>query len=332
MATNFLKYPLRMGGSLTVLFVAMTLLFSACKNDDDNGGVPAPQTITDLVTSGSQFNLLEAAVVRANLATTLSGTGPFTVFAPTDDAFRAAGFADAAAINAAPVATLSNILLYHVVSGSAVASSAIPSGQTAYPTSVSGNAAIHVTKASSGSVSINNARLTVADGIASNGVVHVIDRVLLPPAGNILQVAQSDTTLSFVTAAAGRGGAAVTTALGGTTPLTVFAPTNAAFRATPFNSLSAINAAPVATLTAILTNHVLAASRAYSPTLTSGPVATFGGGSLTVTVGSNNAISILSRGNGTNASNVIANSGTTVNQDINATNGVIHKIDRVLLP
>lgn len=328
----------RRRGLLTASLFAVALTFTACKKDENPVTTPAPQTITQFV-AGNNFSLLNAAVNRAGLASTLSGTGPFTVFAPTDDAFRAAGFGDAAAINAAPAATLTSILQYHVVSGS-VASSAIAVGQTAQPTSLSTNGTVYVSKAASASgttgtgVSVNGARVVMADGQASNGIVHAIDQVLLPPASNILAVAQADTSLSLLTAAALRGGALVTGALSGTTTaLTVFAPTNAAFRITPYNSVSAINAADPTALSAILTNHVVANARAYSPTLTNGQaITTFGTGSVTATVGSNNAISLLSRGNGTNASNVLANTPTARNRDITATNGVIHKIDRVLLP
>ncbi len=323
MKANRVKKTFRSLLPLAGMVLMSSLLFVSCKEDNSNT-VPTPKTITDLATSNNQLTLLTAAVNRAGLATTLSGTGPFTVFAPSDDAFRAAGFANAAAINAAPVATLSNILLYHVVSGTALQSSAIPAGQTAIPTSASGNSPSFVNKNGS-AVSVNNATVVQADVLASNGVIHVVDQVILPPAGNVLQVVQADTSLSLLTAAAVRGGAAVTSALGGTTPITVFAPTNAAFRAAGFANAAAINAASVTTLTAVLTNHVLAPARAYSPTLVNGPVATFGGGSLTVAVGSNKAVTLLSKGNGAAAANV-----TTAN--INATNGVIHKVDRVLLP
>ena len=323
---------------LTASLFTFALTFTACQDEENPTVTPTPQTITDLVVAGDQFTLLEAAVVRAGLTATLSGTGPFTVFAPTDDAFRAAGFADAAAVNAAPAATLANILQYHVVSGS-VASSSIAVGQTARPTSLSTNGTIYVSKAASTSgttgtgVSVNGARVVQADVQASNGVIHVIDQVLLPPTGTILAIAQADTTLSLLTAAALRGGALVTGALSGTTTaLTVFAPTNAAFRAAGFPTPAAINLAPEAALTAILTNHVVAPARAYSPTITSGPIATFGGGSVTATVGTGSNVTLLSRGNATNASNVLANTPTARNRDINATNGVIHKIDRVLLP
>ncbi len=324
MLTNQTKTGFRLSISALAVLSMLSVAFYSCKDDENPVTVTPTQTITDVVVTNTDFTLLEAAVVRAGLAGTLAGTGPFTVFAPTDAAFKAAGFADAAAITAAPVATLNNILLYHVVSGSAVAASAIVAGQTALPTAGTGNAPLFVNKTGT-AVSINGARVTTADVKASNGVIHAIDKVLMPPAGTVLAIAKADTSLSLLTAAAVRGGAAVTSALDGTTPITVFAPTNAAFRAAGFKDAAAINAADPAVLTAVLTNHVVAPLRAYSPTLVTGPVTTFGGGTVGVTVGSNNAITLLSKGNGTSAANV-----TTA--DINATNGVVHKIDRVLLP
>lgn len=305
--------------------LAFTLVVTSCSKEDNPTTVPAPQTVVDLVVANPQFTLLRAAVVRAGLATTLAGTGPFTVFAPTDAAFQAAGFADVNAINAAPAATLQNVLLYHVITGTAVASSAIQTGQAAQNSSLATNGTLYISKGASG-VSVNGARVVQADVQASNGVIHVIDKVLLPPAGNILAVVQADTTLSYLTAAALRGGAAVTGALSSPAiPLTVFAPTNAAFRAAGFPTIAAINAAPVDALTSILTYHVIANARAFSPTLTNGAVlTTFQTGTVTLGVGSS-GVTVTGKGNGGTASKV-----TTA--DITATNGVIHKIDRVLLP
>lgn len=332
-----IQFSRKTSGILASLLVGFSLTLTSCNDDDNPNTTPTPgsSNITDLVVASDQFTFLEEAVKKAGLTTTLSGTGPFTVFAPTDDAFRAAGFANAAAVGAAPDTTLRRILLYHVVSGSYPAS-AIPAGQTALPTSLSVNGTTYVSKATSTSgtgVSVNGARVITADVQATNGVVHAIDRVLMPPTGNVLQVAQADTSLSLLGAAVARGGAAVVTALSGSTPLTVFAPTNAAFRATPYNTVAAINAAPVAALTAILTNHVVVnPGRAFSPTIVSGPITTFGTGSVTATVGSGNALTLLSPGNGGQASTVLQNTAGVQNRDITATNGVIHKIDRVLLP
>ena len=324
MQTNLNKRSIQLSIYALAALITLSVATYSCKNDNDPINTTPTQTITDVVTANTSFTLLKTAVARAGLTTTLAGTGPFTVFAPTDAAFQATPYNTVDAINAAPVATLNNILLYHVVSGTALSAATIPTGQTTVPTSVSGNTPFFVSKAGT-AVSVNGARVTTADIPASNGIVHAIDKVLMPPTGTILAVAQADTSLSLLTAAAIRGGVVVTSALAGATPLTVFAPTNAAFRAAGFANAAAINAAPEATLTAVLSNHVVAPARAYSPTLASGPITTFGGGTVTLTVGSGNVITLLSKGNGTNAA-------TITTADINATNGVIHKINRVLAP
>ncbi|CCH52669.1 beta-Ig-H3/fasciclin [Fibrisoma limi BUZ 3] len=321
-------FPWQSGLIVAALFTLFVFGMTACSDDDDN--TPVTANIAELVGTNAQFTLLNAALARAGLDATLRQPGPYTVFAPTDDAFRAAGYANAAAVNAADQNALRNILLYHVIGGS-VPASAINTGQNAQPTSLSANGTIYISKAASTSgtatgVSVNGARVLQADVAASNGIIHVIDRVLLPPTGSILAVVQADTSLSLLTAAALRGGAEVTTALNNPAiPITVFAPTNAAFRATSFSTVAAITAAPEDVLRGILTYHVIPAVRAYSPTLTNGAtITTFQTGTVTVGV-SSTAVTVTGRGNGGNPSRV-----TT--PDINATNGVIHKIDRVLLP
>ncbi len=310
----------------TLLLTALSLVFvtTSCKKDDE----ATPNTVTDVVIAGDQFTLLEAAVVRAGLADALKNTNNITVFAPTDAAFRAAGFADVAAINATPVATLTSVLQYHVLA-SRVASSAIQTADNAaQPTLLTTNGTIYITR-NAGGVSVNGARVTQPDVAASNGVIHVIDRVLLPPAGNLLQAIQAlsaanNNNFSLLIAAATRvGGAVITTLSTAAGPFTLFAPTNAAFTAAGFANEAAINAASVATLQAVLLNHVVAA-RAFSTNLASGSVNSAGGGPLAVVVGAS-GVTVTGRGNGTNASNVTA-------ANVVATNGVIHVIDRVLLP
>ncbi|MFD2574207.1 fasciclin domain-containing protein [Spirosoma soli] len=310
---------------LSVLFMALAVSFWACNTADNDDNLPPRQTVAEFIASNNRFTLLTAAINRAGLATTLSGAGPYTVLAPSDDAFRVAGFADVAAINAAPDTTLRRILQYHVLT-SLVPSSSVVTGQPALavPTSVSTAGSVYLTRVASNSLSVNEAHVLQEDGLATNGVVYAIDRVLTPPSGNILQVVQRDTTLSLLARAATRGGTAVVSALSGTTPLTIFAPTNAAFRAIGYTS-AVIDTVNLARLTSVLTYHVIPSVRAYSPTLTNGAVlTTFQSGTVSVGV-SATGVTVTGRGNGTNASNV-----TTPN--INATNGVIHKIDRVLLP
>ncbi len=295
-------------------------IFSSCKKDDDV--MPTqPNTITDIVSSNNDFTILKAAVIKADLATTLSGPGPFTVFAPNDAAFTSAGIS-AAAVNLLPADALKNILLYHTIPAKIMAAD-VPAGPNAAVATANGDS-VYVTKNGNG-VFINGSKVTTADVSADNGVIHIINGVLIPPAGNIVEVAQSDTTFSYLVAAvirASQGATNVAQVLSGAGPFTVFAPTNDAFRAAGFATLNDINAADPAILTAILTYHVIS-GRIFSSDLVDGAMAaTVNGGS--VTIGLNPAASVKGNSN-TSASNIIL-------ANIVATNGVIHAVDQVLLP
>ena len=134
------------------------------------------QSVVDIIVNSPDHNTLEAAVVAADLVTTLQGPGPFTVFAPTGAAFAALPAGTIEALLADPQGLLTQILLYHAVSGEAL-SSDLSNGQTIV--TINGKE-ITVTINADG-VFVNNAKVTVADVLADNGVVHVIDAVLLPP-------------------------------------------------------------------------------------------------------------------------------------------------------
>lgn len=330
MFTNLLGINRRTFTRITYSLLIPALLVLACKNQQDPIALPTPQTVAQLLTTNSRFTLLTAALNRAGLTTTLSRTGPYTIFAPSDDAFRAAGLATVAAINATPDTTLRQLLQYHVINGS-VPASAITVGQLAQPTSLSVNGIVYTSRVASTTgtgVSVDGSRILQTDVLASNGRIHIIDKLLAQPMGSILTIARADTSLSLFVALAERAGPTVTGSLSGTgiTPVTAFAPTNAAFRAAGVSDTTAIRLASVAAVTSIITNHLLPGVRAYSPTLVRGAiVSTVGGSSLTVTSSTTSSLTIKSRGNGTEIPRAI----TT---DINATNGVIHKIDRVLLP
>jgi uncharacterized surface protein with fasciclin (FAS1) repeats len=143
---------------------------------------PAPQpttTVVDVIVNSDVHNTLEAAVVAAGLVETLSGTGPFTVFAPTDDAFAALPAGTIETLLADPTGTLTDILLYHVVGAEAL-STDLTNGQTV--TTLQGQT-VTVTINAEG-VFINNAQVTIADIVTDNGVIHVIDAVLLPQQPN----------------------------------------------------------------------------------------------------------------------------------------------------
>ncbi|GAB3801400.1 fasciclin domain-containing protein [Spirosoma humi] len=314
---------------LAVLLTTLAFSFTACKKDDDNT-LPL-STIGDLISTGSKFTLLKAALARTGLDGALAQPGTYTVFAPTDDAFKAFGYVDAAAINAAPVDLLKTVLQYHVLS-TRIGASDIPVAVNTSQQTLAG-LPVYLSKvtsasATSATVSINGAHILQADGVASNGVVHAIDRVLLPPVfGNIVATIQGIPlllpTASFKLLQAAVTKAGIGASLTAVGPLTVFAPTDAAFKAVGIDS-AAIATTPVATLTSILSYHVLN-SRTYTPLITSGSsLSTLQGGTITA-ARSTTALTVTGKGNSGTASNIVG-------PDITATNGVVHIIDRLLLP
>ena len=305
--------------SLFLLLSAPVVLIS-CDKDDDNA---TSNTITDIVVANGDFSTLEAAVVRANLQTTLSGSGPFTVFAPDNAAFSAAGITTSV-LNSLSPAQVQSILLYHTL-GSRVNAANVPAGPNAKVTTASGDS-VFVTRDARG-VFVNGVQVTTADISADNGVIHRIGRVLNPPVGNIVETAVAsglDSLVKAVTRATTAAGGDPTLAgtLGSAT-LTVFAPTNAAFtQLLGALSLTDINQIPIGTLLAVLRYHVVG-GRAFSSDLTNGSLPMLAGGSTTVSL--TTGATIRGNGNGGNASNITAT-------NIVCRNGVVHLIDRVLLP
>jgi len=170
---------LRNGAFVTVALIA-ALTLSACSSDSEETMDTAAEetavgTIVDVAVGAGNFTTLVAAVTAADLVETLSGEGPFTVFAPTDDAFAALpeGVLDALLLPENK-ALLAQILTYHVVSGKVMAADVTDSdvatveGQTIALSTASG-------------VTVNGANVVAADVMASNGVIHAIDAVILPP-------------------------------------------------------------------------------------------------------------------------------------------------------
>ena len=166
--------------TLTLLVIA-SLLLSPVVVADDTQDIP-----TNAQNTGVHDSLV-AALSHAELVSALQADGPFTVFAPTDDAFAAAGIDLATFDTEEENATLVDILLYHVVSGE-VTASAVTDGMNAEALN-GDDLSFTVTD---GVVMVNDATVTSADVMASNGVIHVIDKVLMPPAdlGDIPTVAQ----------------------------------------------------------------------------------------------------------------------------------------------
>lgn len=317
---NLKKQFLRAG----LILLGSAFILTSCDKDDDT---PASNTIADIVVSNASYSLLEQAVVRANLAGTLSGTGPFTVFAPDDAAFGASGI-NAAAITALTPAQLQTLLLYHTL-GSEIKAASVPAGPNAKVTTASGDS-VFVTRNASG-VYINGIKVQTADIDADNGVIHSIGRVLNPPVGNIVETAVASGLDSLVKAVLratnGPGGDPTLAGTLSTATLTVFAPTNAAFtQLLGALSLTNINDIPMPTLLAVLRYHVVA-GRAFSSDLANGNLGMLAGGNTTInlTNGTTGGPTVTGSGNGGNRSNITAT-------NIVCRNGVVHLIDRVLIP
>merc|ERR1712161_183316 len=197
----------------------------------------APKNLVGLAQSVDILSTLVAAVVAGDLVETLSSAGPFTVFAPTNDAFAAlpAGTLDSL-LQPENKGTLVDILTYHVVSGKVLSTDLAPSQTVA---TVQGDTLL--IKARDGAVTVNGRNVVAADNEATNGVAHIIDGVLLlPPAPtlaptpapkNLVELAQSVDILSTLVAAVVAGDLVETLSSAG--PFTVFAPTNDAFAALP---------------------------------------------------------------------------------------------------
>jgi uncharacterized surface protein with fasciclin (FAS1) repeats len=311
--------------------------FSSCKKDDPVV-VPTPpvasNTITDVVVANSSFTLLKQAVLKAGLDTTLRSAGPFTVFAPDDAAFTAAGFTSAA-ITSTSAASLKSILLYHTIPSKIVAAS-VPAGPNAKVITAGGDS-VFVTKNGNG-VFVNGVKVTAADIAADNGVIHKVGRVIKPASGNIVQTATAAGLDSLVKAVLrvqnGPGGDPNIVAALSSSTLTVFAPTNLAFtgllQALNVNNIDLISPA---TLAAVLKYHVVG-GRAFSSDLANGPLTMLSSGNTTVNLPTTGSPTIK----GNNAVLNLTVSGTAVNicnivgTDIMCRNGVVHLIDRVLLP
>ena len=281
----------------------------------------APQTIVDVAVANGSFTTLAAALEAAGLIETLQGEGPFTVFAPTDEAFAKL-----------PEGTVENllkpenkdqlvaILTYHVVAGKVMAADV--TGISEAETVQGEKLAI---KTDMGKVMINDATVTTADVEASNGVIHVIDTVLLPPSTQAAADSELkdivDTAVangSFTTLAAALEAAGLVETLKGEGPFTVFAPTDEAFAKLPAGTLeNLLKPENKDQLVAILTYHVVPGKVLAADVVKLSEAETVQGSKVTIK---------------TDMGKVMINDATVTLADVLASNGVIHVIDTVILP
>ena len=276
--------------------------------------VEPSNTIVDIAAGNPDFSTLVAAVTAAGLVEALSGEGPFTVFAPTNEAFAKLpeGTLESLLLPENKQA-LTDILLYHVVSGSVLAADVVNLSEA--ETLLGKNVNI---KVDMGSVMINEANVVSTDIIADNGVIHVIDSVILPPAdlADIVDTAVADGR--FTTLAAALGAAELVETLKGEGPFTVFAPTDDAFAALPEGTVeSLLLPENKQALTDILLYHVVAGKVMAADVVSLTEAETVFGQNVSIKV---------------DMGKVYINESEVIITDIETSNGVIHVIDAVLLP
>ncbi len=312
--------------SLVILFGCALATLTSCSSDSDSSSTTPDNTITGIASRNSDLTTLVRALQRANLATTLKGTGPFTVFAPTNEAFNtfltANGYAN---IDAVPVAALKEILLNHVVNGENTSSS-LSTGyvKTLAKGSASTTNTLNMYINTASGVRINGvSSVTTADVDASNGVIHIVDAVIGLPT-IVTHAAANPQFSTLVDALQFNPSSGFIGVLSGTTnsPFTVFAPTNDAFTAflgeTGYSGLAAI---PANVLEKTLKYHVVTNTNALASSLSNDQVIpTFSGQSVTVKTTPTRLRDVSNRD-----CNIIVT-------DVQCSNGVIHVLSKVLLP
>ncbi|MBX3383796.1 MAG: fasciclin domain-containing protein [Phycisphaeraceae bacterium] len=273
-------------------------------------GVMAGDIVETAVAAG-QFKTLVAAVQAAGLVETLKGKGPFTVFAPTDEAFAKLpkGTVESLLLPENK-AKLAAILTYHVVPARVVAAD-VKAGAVA-----TANGQRFDVRVQDGKVTVDNANVVKTDILCSNGVIHVIDTVILPSDNDIVDTAVAAGQFKTLAMLLDRAG--LVEALKGDGPFTVFAPTDDAFAKLPKETVeSLLKSENKETLASILKFHVIP-GRVFSDTAAKGAsVATLQGQKVTTK---------------SEGGKVLVQNATVLGADIDSTNGVIHVIDTVILP
>jgi transforming growth factor-beta-induced protein len=267
--------------------------------------------VTTAVEAGS-FQTLAAALKAAGLVETLKGKGPFTVFAPTDEAFAKLPEGTVESLlKPENKKQLVSVLTYHVVSGKVPASQVVK-----LKAAVTVNGQRVDIKTTDGHVQVDQANVVKTDIHCSNGIIHVIDAVILPSQDNIPATAAKAETFQTLLAAAKAAG--LVEVLSGDKPLTVFAPTDEAFAKLPAGTVeSLLKPENKEKLAGILKFHVVP-GRVFSPdVLSKKELKTVQGGMLSAAMQDGKA--------SINGAQLLAT-------DLDASNGVIHVIDSVLLP
>lgn len=301
---------------LAILFAVVTFT-TACANDNSKAKVEDQKTIVDIASANPDFSILVAALDKAGLVGVLNGTDAYTVFAPTNQAFKAAGITSLDGLSAE---ALTPILLNHVIKGKIMSTDLAAGDNYAPSENATGpnNTKISLYINTAMGVVINNdAKVTTANLEASNGVIHVIDKVISADV-DVVDIALQNSNFSSLVGALQAADGDLVNVLKGDGPFTVFAPTNAAFAA-----ISGVTATLTpAELANILTYHVV------SGNVTSSMLSD----KMSVTALNTGSFEIDLSGGTPKITDGAGNTVGIVLTDVQGKNGVVHVIDAVLLP
>ncbi len=312
---------------IPILLISLTTLQS-CNNDDDEN-VEDVSTIVNLAVDSADLTSLVAALDRANLVSALNGEGPFTVLAPTNDAFAA--FLSANNFNSledVPVDILTKVLLNHVISGSLISTDLSTGYANTLATSAASQTPLSIYVDTSNGVRFNGvSSVSAADILAVNGVIHKVDAVIGLP--NIVTFATADPNFSTLVSALTRSdlttdfvGVLSTDSATAPAPFTVFAPINDAFnRLLTELNLASLSEIDEPTLDVVLKYHVVGGANVLDSNLTDNLTVSTLSGDITADISGGARLTDSSG----RVSDIIAT-------NVQANNGVIHAINNVILP
>ena len=312
---------------IPIFLISLTTLQSCNNNGDEN--VEDVSTIVNLAVDSADLTSLVAALDRANLVSTLNGEGPFTVLAPTNNAFAA--FLSANNFNSledVPVDILTKVLLNHVISGSLISTDLSTGYANTLATSAASQTPLSIYVDTSNGVKFNGvSSVSAADILAVNGVIHKVDEVIGLP--NIVTFATADPIFSTLVSALTRSdlttdfvGVLSTDSATAPAPFTVFAPINDAFnRLLTELNLTSLSQIDEPTLDVVLKNHVVGGANVLDSNLTDNLTISTLGGDITADISGGARLTDSSG----RVSDIIAT-------NVQANNGVIHAINKVILP
>ncbi len=309
------KYPFFLS-----FLLGVSLFFVACKKEEP----PKAKTILEVAAANSELSTFLAALDRADLTSTLTSGGSFTVFAPTNAAFTAFLAANGhAKLEDIPIATLKQLLQYHMVIGELKSGGISAAGYIAsLATFDATGSALKLYLENTATLLINNSvAVTTADLSASNGVVHIVSKVIALP--KVVDHLQNDLTFSAFILALTRADLSIDyfATLTEPGPFTVFAPSNAAFAELLIElGLNNLNDISADLLNSILQYHIVPNSNLAAEQLEDTlEVTTLGGKKISINAGNK-------------LTDQQGHQGNLITLDIQASNGVVHSVDRVLRP